>query len=332
MIERTEKEIMKNWKAYEKPLVSICCMTYNHEGFIAMSLDSMLIQETNFPFEIIIRDDCSTDKTATIVREYAEKFPHIISTILETENQYSKGVNPFVPIYDKSVGKYVAILEGDDYWRDDSKLQKQVSFLDKNNDYILSYHNSIVVDENNQLVRKIRNPSPKDYTSDQMLYAQAYIPTNTVMFRKVISLSLKHLDNCPVGGDTVLWHLLGRYGKSKYQDDIIYAAYRVHSGGVWSTLDNVELFRNGIIAFQVLKKISPNDFKLKARIDKSMNMIVAIWLYKAITSFNFKLLQNIVKFIMHNEELSVFRIVIRLPKVWFEKMKRKKNIFQIHNR
>jgi glycosyltransferase involved in cell wall biosynthesis len=317
MIEKTEKEIMKNWKAYEKPLVSICCLTYNHENFIAMSLDSMLTQETDFPFEIIIRDDCSTDNTTKIVREYAEKFPHIISTILETENQFSKGVNPFIPTYDKSVGKYIAILEGDDYWRDDSKLQKQVAFLDNNKDYILSYNNSIVIDENNQLVKKIRNPSPKDYTSDQMLCAEAYIPTNTVLFRKVISLSQEQFRNT-LNGDTVLWHLLGRYGKSKYQNDIIHAAYRVHSGGIWSSLDNVEQFKNGIITKRVLKKISPNDFKLKARIDKSMNKMVAIWLHKAISSFDFKLLQIIVKQIMHNKELSIFRIVIRLPKVWLQ--------------
>lgn len=320
MIAKTEKEIMKNWKAYEKPLVSICCVTYNHENFIRMSLDSMLIQETNFPFEIIIRDDCSTDNTATVVREYAEKFPHIISTILETENQYSKGVNPFVPIYKKAVGKYVAILEGDDYWRDVSKLQKQVDFLDKNNDYVLSYHNSIVVDEDNELVKKIRYSLAKDYTSDQMLYGEALISTNTVMFRKVIDLSPSLFDNV-ISGDTVMWHLLGRYGKSKYQEDIIYAAYRVHSGGVYSGLDKVQKFKNGIVTQQELKRLSHDDFKLKARIDKSMNKMAAVWLYDSITSFDFKLLQTIVKQIMHNDDFSIFRILIRLPKVWLKNMK-----------
>lgn len=322
MITKTEKEIMKNWRAYEKPLVSICCITYNHENFIAMSLDSMLIQETNFPFEIIIRDDCSTDKTATIVREYAEKFPHIISTIFETENQYSKGICPIVPVYEKAVGKYVAILEGDDYWRDVSKLQKQVDFLEKNNDYVLSYHNSIVVDEDNKLVKNIRNPLSKDYTCDQMLYGEANISTNTVMFRKVISLSQSLFDNV-VSADTVMWHLLGHYGKSKYQEDIIYAAYRVHSGGVYSVLDKVQKFKNGIITQQKLKILSHDDLKLKARIDKSMNKMAAVWLYDSITSFDFKLLQTIVKQIMHNDDFSIFRIVIRLPKVWLTKMKHK---------
>jgi len=323
MIKKTENEIMKNWRAsYVKPLVSICCITYNHEKFIAASLDSMLMQETNFPFEIIIRDDCSTDKTATIISDYAEKFPHIISTILETENQYSKGVNPFIPIYKKAIGKYVAILEGDDYWRDISKLQKQVDFLDKNSDYVLSYHNSIVVDEDNQLVKKIRDSSAKDFSREKMLCGEAHIQTNTVLFRKVISLSPEQFDNF-LSGDTLLWYLLGRYGKSKYQDDIIYAAYRVHSGGVWSNLDKAENFNNAMNIKQKLIKLSHDDAKLQSRIRKGMNTGAAIRLYDSITSFDFKLLQNIMKQIMQNEELSFFMVTIRLPKVWLKKIKSK---------
>ncbi len=322
MIEKTEKEIMKNWKADEKPLVSICCVTYNHEKFITASLDSMLMQETNFPFEIIIRDDCSTDKTATIVKDYAEKFPHIVTTILEIENQYSKGVNPFVPVYKKAVGKFVAILEGDDYWRDVSKLQKQVDFLDKNDDYILSYHNSIVVDEDNQLVKEARSLSPKDYTREQMLCGEAYVQTNTVMFRRVFNLlSHAQLDGV-LSGDTVLWHLLGRYGKGKYQENIIYAAYRVHPGGVWSNLDNVELLRNGIGLQQELKNISHDDSRLKARIDKSMNKMVAIWLYDSLVSLDFRLFKETIKQIVQNKDLSIFRVVIRLPRVFWQKMKK----------
>ncbi len=322
MIEKTEKEIMKNWGAsYAKPVVSICCITYNHEKFIAASLDSMLMQETNFPFEIIIHDDCSTDNTATIVREYAEKFPHIISTVLQIENQYSKGFSPFVPIYEKAVGKYVAMLEGDDYWRDDLKLQKQVDFLEKNNDYVLSYSNSIVIDEDNQLVRKIRNPSSKDYTRDQMLCGEVTISTNTVMFRK-LDLGLEKKKSV-LGGDIILWHVLGRHGKSKYQEDIIYSAYREHSGGVWSGLDYAEQYKNFIKTRQFLKKECHDNFKLKSRIDRSMNKMAAKWLFNSITSFDFKLLKTTVKQIVHNEDLSLFKSIMLLPTVLLKKMKNK---------
>ncbi len=323
MIEKTEKEIMKNWKANEKPLVSVCSITYNHEKFIEASLDSMLMQETNFPFEIIIHDDCSTDKTATIIREYAKKFPHIISPVLATENKYSKGVSVFSPIYEKAVGRYVAILEGDDYWRDDLKLQKQVDFLDNNNnnDYVLSYNNSIVIDEDNQLVRKIRNPSSKDYTRDQMICGEVTISTNTVMFRKV-NLALENKKNI-LGGDIVLWHVLGRHGKSKYQEEIIYSAYREHSGGVWSRLDHAEQCKNFIKTRQFLKKECHDNFKLKSRIDRSMNKMAAIWLFNSITSFDFKLLKTTVKQIVHNEDLSIFKSIMLLPTVLLKKMKNK---------
>ncbi len=322
MQEKTEKEIMANWKADEKPLVSICSITYNHGKFIAKSLDSILMQETNFPFEIIIRDDCSTDNTATIVREYAEKFPHIISTVLETENQYSKGVRGSIVLYQKVVGKYVAMLEGDDYWRDKLKLQKQVDFLDENSDYAVSYCNSIVVDENDKLVSKTRYSLPKEYSSEQMLLTEAYIPTNTAMFRKVLTLSPEKFNNT-LSVDTLLWHLLGHHGKSKYQENIISSAYRVHSGGVYSSLEEIEKFKNGMKIKQQLIKLSQDDSKLQSKLRKVMNRTAAIWLNNATTSLDFKFLQSIIKEITHNEDLSLFRITTMLPKVWLQKIRRK---------
>ena len=322
MIEKTEKEIMENWKANEKPLVSIGSITFNHEKFIAESLDSILIQETNFPFEIIIRDDCSTDGTATIVKEYAEKFPHINSTILETENQYSKGVRGSIVLYQKVVGKYVAMLEGDDYWRDKSKLQKQVDFLDTNSDYVLSYCNSIVVDENDKLISESRHSLPKEYTSEQMLLTEAYIPTNTAMFRKVVTLSPEQYNNT-LSVDTLLWHLLGHHGKSKYQENIISSVYRVHSGGVYSSLEEIEKFKNGMKIKQQLIKLSHDDSKLQSKLRKLMNRTAAIWLHNSTTSLDFKFLQSIIKEITQNEDLSVFRITTMLPKVWLQKIRRK---------
>lgn len=322
MITKTEKEIMKNWKANQKPVVSICAIAYNHEKFIEASLDSMLMQETNFPFEIIIRDDCSTDKTATIVREYAEKFPHIISTIFETENQYSKGVRAFIVLYQKTVGKYVAILECDDYWRDKSKLQKQVDFLDNNSDYVVSYCNSIVVDENDKLISEARHSLPIEYTREQMLLCDANIPTNTVMFRKGAILSPELFHNT-LSVDKLLWYQLGHHGKSKYQEDIIPSAYRVHSGGVYSSLEEIEKFKNGMQIKQQLIKLSHYDSKLQSKLRTLMNRTAAIWLHNSITSFDFKLLKSIIKYIAQNEELSFFRIAIVLPKVWVGKIKRK---------
>lgn len=124
-------------------MVTITCATYNHEDYIATALDGFLMQTTDFKYEVIVHDDASTDGTAAIVREYAEKYPDIIRPIFQTENQYSKGI----PIgrtfmHPNARGKYLAPCEGDDYWTDENKLQKQVDFLESHPDYSMCCHNS----------------------------------------------------------------------------------------------------------------------------------------------------------------------------------------------
>ena len=129
MINRTQEEIMQDWGVdnSDTPLVSVRCITYNHEPYIAQALDGFLMQKTNFPFEVIVHDDAGPDKTADIIREYEAKFPKIIKPIYETENQYSKHDGSLGRIVDAACkGKYIALCEGDDYWIDENKLQVQV--------------------------------------------------------------------------------------------------------------------------------------------------------------------------------------------------------------
>ena len=99
------------------PLVSICCITYNHAPYIRQCLDGFMMQQTNFTFEVLIHDDASTDGTADIIREYESKYPDIIKPIYQTENQYSKGVKVSATFnFPRAKGKYIAMCEGDDYW------------------------------------------------------------------------------------------------------------------------------------------------------------------------------------------------------------------------
>ena len=322
MIKKTEKEITEQWKSHDDPLVSMCCITFNHEKFISKALDSMLTQETDFPFEIIIRDDCSTDKTRDIIQKYAEKFPNIIRTILEAENQYSKGINPFFPAYAKAKGKYVTILEGDDYWRDKLKLQKQVGFLEKNNEYILSYHNSIIVDESDHQTSEKKNPSPADYTQEAMLCGEVLILTNTVMFRKVDNITAEHLDGI-LNADTVLWHLLGHHGKSKYQEEITYAAYRTHSGGVWSNLNQFTQFEKSLLIRKHLRSLLKDNTKLKKRLTNKIHYHFANWLYKSFTSMDIKLFKNILQQLREEKDISIIKVFILIPKVFLKKVKSK---------
>ena len=123
------------------PLVSIRCLVYNHEPFLRQCLDGFVMQQTTFPFEAIVHDDASTDGSAAIIREYAEKYPDIIKPIYETENQWGKGT--ISKIMDATMhpdSKYIAVCEGDDYWTDPNKLQIQVDFLEAHPDHSFSVH------------------------------------------------------------------------------------------------------------------------------------------------------------------------------------------------
>jgi glycosyltransferase involved in cell wall biosynthesis len=114
------------------PLVSVCCITYNHAPYIKKTLQSFITQETTFPYEVIVHDDASTDDTQRIILEFAHSYPGLFRLILQSENQHSKGIRTSFTTFRESTGDYIAFCEGDDYWSDPNKLQRQVDFLEQN--------------------------------------------------------------------------------------------------------------------------------------------------------------------------------------------------------
>lgn len=125
-----------------EPLVSICCITYNHAPYIKECIEGFLMQKTTFPIEILIHDDCSTDGTTEIIKDYEKQYPDLIFPLYEEENQYQKGKASEIDLYNykRARGKYIAYCEGDDYWTDPLKLQKQVDFMEANPDYSVCFH------------------------------------------------------------------------------------------------------------------------------------------------------------------------------------------------
>jgi glycosyltransferase involved in cell wall biosynthesis len=169
MISKTQDSLMQYWpKVWNVPMVSIRCTTYNHESYIRQAIDGFLMQETTFPFEVVIHDDASTDRTADIIREYEVKYPRIIKPIYEIENQYSKRDGSLAKIVDAAcVGKYIALCEGDDFWTDAKKLQKQVDFLENNPDYGMCYTNfNVYLERNKSLQKSCFSNQPQKYTSE----------------------------------------------------------------------------------------------------------------------------------------------------------------------
>ncbi len=219
-----------------KKTVTVITLAYNHEPYIRQCLDGIVMQKTNFAYELLIHDDASTDNTANIIREYEAKYPEIIKPIYQTENQYSKGggtIGRF--LYPRATGKYIAFCDGDDYWTDPYKLQKQVDFLEKNEEYSICFHNVKIWKEIEQkMVDDYITKEVPETTTIVDLANGNYIHTPSVMFRynKKVFDDYFLLQNLPVG-DYVLHMLNAKYGKIKKLSDTM-AVYRVHAGGIWS--------------------------------------------------------------------------------------------------
>ena len=128
-----------------KPLLSILSITYNHEKFIAQAIESWLMQKTDFEFEIVIGEDCSTDNTLQIIKEYQKEHPDLIKVITSEQNVGMQA--NFIRTYEACQGKYIALCEGDDYWTDPLKLQKQVDFLEENENYFITGHKAKIIDD-----------------------------------------------------------------------------------------------------------------------------------------------------------------------------------------
>lgn len=219
-----------------KPLVSITCLAYNHEQYIAQTIESFLMQITNFPFEIVIHDDASTDNTAEIIRKYESENPEKIKFICQTENQYSKGIKPWVKyIIPACSGKYIAFCEGDDYWTDPYKLQKQVDFLEANEDFAICFHNATVHNEIDSNEYTMCSTDQKEVTTIEDLIQGNFIPSASVLFRsnKTIKELPDWFNTMPIG-DWPLHILNAQYGKIKYINKIM-CVYRLHGNSAWSS-------------------------------------------------------------------------------------------------
>lgn len=219
----------------QEVLVTIRCCAYNHERFIRQCLEGFVMQKADFRFEAIVHDDASTDNTAAIIREYAEKYPDIIKPIYETENQYSKHDGSLTRIMNAHTrGKYVAICEGDDYWTDPYKLQKQVDFLESHPDYVMCssrfdkyWQESGVLEEDPD-----KDFEGADYDLQNLIGGKWLTQTLTVMYRRS-ALDLKHYARYGMSLDMILFYELLKHGKGYCFPEVM-GVYRYHEGGVWS--------------------------------------------------------------------------------------------------
>lgn len=216
--------------------VSVICTAYNHEKYIRKALDGFVMQETNFQFEVIVHDDASTDNTANIIREYEEKYPNIIKPIYQTENQFSQGVKIAKEfIYPRIKGKYIASCEGDDYWTDKYKLQKQYDYMESHPECAICVHQATVYNCSNGTETLATNQeSNKDYSVNEIIAGGGSIfATCSAFARDFVHLERPNCFDINGVGDYQLFLFGAMSGKCHYMKDNM-ATYNCGTEGSWT--------------------------------------------------------------------------------------------------
>ena len=316
-------------KDLRKPLVAIQCLVYNHEPYLRECLNGFVSQQTDFSFVAIVHDDASSDNSTAIIREYAERYPNIIKPIYEVENQWSKNDDSFLRIISKALEntqcKYIAICEGDDFWTDPLKLQKQVDILEADESLMACCTNSSVVDEQGNVLEKrwakpiVPNSIEGKYTLRDFFDQGHSYPTASVVYRRShfneINAKCKVMQN-PYLGDWTLWIAILCFGDMYYLDDVT-CAYRINPTSI--THSGVDCRRLGLAKanFKIIPAVAsilPEDYKdIKKKKTKE-----TAWLW-----FN---LANAYKHLHQYFKMAGCLLICGLqdPKLLFDKIKNRK--------
>jgi len=218
----------------EAPLVSVRVITYNHGRFLRECLDGIMAQETSFPFEVVIGEDCSTDNTRQICQEFQARYPDTIRLLLHAQNVGAQANARLAR--EACTGKYIAFCEGDDYWTDPTKLQQQIDFLEAHPAYVLCFHNCWMKFEQNpdKPMELFHDYTKTDYAIPDLI-GKWLIPTASVVFRNHLLTEYPEWLRNAVVGDTPFYILLASYGQLKLLPGVM-AVYRRHDGGATNLL------------------------------------------------------------------------------------------------
>lgn len=307
-----------------KPLVSVCTITYNHADYIRKCIDSVLAQEHDFKIEMIIGEDCSTDETGKIVQDYAQKYPDIIR-IVTSENNVGAQPNA-LRTFSAAKGKYIALIEGDDEWTDTQKLAKQVKILESKPEIVMCYTGCAIND--------MHNPDSSSYFKEQKpakiltgaeMLNKTVVPTCTVMYRNVIKPYPEWFKDV-YGGAHFLFYLLGKYGDMYYHDEVT-ALYNHHYKGMSRAIKRVEVeYNDSKYMYKIIEHYDNDPDIFKAVIERnlfSMNaMVLANEIGKARDIYNSLPLRKLLNYKEYRMHVINFFVKTYLP---FLRNKKKNN-------
>ena len=232
--------------------VIIRCLVYNHEPYLRDCLDGFVMQKTNFPFKAVVHDDCSTDGSAAIIREYAEKYPDIIEPIYETENLYSMSDGSLGRVMAKACNgrsEYIALCEGDDYWIDSHKLQKQVDYMDAHPESSMCFSSAEILNKHN-IEHNFNGDKIEDrYYSATEVFQKWIVPTASICVRANVLNDKRFTtpDSRRLFGDIALILSSADYGKLYGMKDTM-VVYRIHAMGVSHDTNRAKMYEKGLPA------------------------------------------------------------------------------------
>jgi glycosyltransferase involved in cell wall biosynthesis len=267
-------------------VVSIDCITYNQENYIGKALESFLMQKTKFDFEILVHDDASTDRTGDIIREYQDKYPNIIKPLFESENQYSKGGSKRISYtynHSRANGKYVALCEGDDYWIDPYKLQKQVDFMESHPECSMCFHSAEVVDVTTQTKVGLIKPFNKTciLPKEILFLGGGHIcPTSSLLYlKKMVDNPPEFFMKSPVG-DHAYALLLSELGRIGYINEPM-SVRNLWVPGSWNTIHHLDATAESEQTIKHLEGmiellIAFNEFS-KGKWEYKINKTIIVW-------------------------------------------------------
>ncbi|KAF1081450.1 MAG: putative glycosyltransferase [Candidatus Rifleibacterium amylolyticum] len=253
---RPESELTKKWQNSTQPLVSVVCITYNHERFIRDAIESFLAQETDFAFSIVIAEDCSSDNTLAIVDEYCRLYPRVIKLI---KNEKNLGViENFFRTIDSVTTKYAAVCEGDDYWTNPHKLQTQIDFLQENPEYSMVCHPVTILNEtqNCAAVKKAYEKFVSGHFTTRDILRGHFIPTPSLTFKTDAFHLYDWMLACR-SGDIALEIILSLSGPGYFMPEPM-AVYRQHDDGITKKgrLPPAEMLEKSLFLFRAFDMLT----------------------------------------------------------------------------
>lgn len=292
-LDRPVRVTEQTWPSDTQPVVSIVCITYNHENFIKECLDGFLMQETTFPVEIVVHDDASQDDTPNILKRYAADHPGLFHLILQQENKFSKNIRPTPIAIAAARGRFIAFCDGDDYWTDPTKLESQVRHLEAKPGANLSFHRVRIraMDGRTLDISILPEFELKAYYPVEEMMRRNFLPTSSVLVRREAVASTPNWFPYISMNDWPRW-IIACENSPALAFNKIMGIYRVHDTGLWTSLDRTSKFIADLDFYHILEIFGNPKIRAIAKEEKRRRASLLLINLDDAKSLNTKLLQE----------------------------------------